>query len=91
MRKIREKCDDAGISYIFKDELIAADNEKRIAEGIEARSLGQTELGRVAAASGGRINGATVQIPTTGYHTRQETATLESVSAFLNLLQSIWK
>lgn len=51
-------------------------------------SLGRTELGRLVAATGGHLNGTTLQIPTTGYHTASETATLRSVGAALRLLSS---
>ena len=51
-------------------------------------SLGRTELGRLIAATEGRISGTTLQIPTTGYHTAQETASLASVRAAIRLLSS---
>jgi hypothetical protein len=50
--------------------------------------LGRTELGRLVVATDGTINGTTLQIPTTGYHTTEETASLESISAVINLLMS---
>ena len=51
-------------------------------------SLGRTELGRLVTATGGEISGTTLQIPTTGYHTANETATFRSVGAVLRLLSS---
>jgi putative aminopeptidase FrvX len=40
----------------------------------------------LAAATGGTINGTTLQIPTTGYHTANESASLESIRAAIRLL-----
>jgi hypothetical protein len=51
-------------------------------------SLGRTELGRLIAASEGRFSGTTLQVPTTGYHTVEETASLASVRAAIRLLLS---
>jgi putative aminopeptidase FrvX len=56
------------------------------ANRIKPLSLGRTELGRLVTATRGEINGTTLQIPTTGYHTTQETAAIASVKAALALL-----
>ena len=40
--------------------------------------------------SKGSIQGATLQIPTTGYHTVEETASIKSVKAILLILSSIY-
>jgi putative aminopeptidase FrvX len=45
-------------------------------------------LGRLIAATDGQITGTTLQIPTTGYHTTSETASLRSVAAVLRLLET---
>lgn len=79
---IRSRCEALGISYSFKDEWIERQNLLREKQG----SLGRTELGRLAFASEGLINGTTLQIPTTGYHTAEETASLASVQAAIGLL-----
>jgi hypothetical protein len=65
-----------------KDEWIERQNLLRG----KTSSLGRTELGRLVAASGGQINGTTLQIPTTGYHTASETASLTSIAAAIGLL-----
>jgi len=80
--EIARRCDELGISYTYKDEWIERQNLSRE----RPYSMGRTELGRLAAATGGLINGTTVQIPTTGYHTAQETASLSSVQAAIGLL-----
>ncbi|MGV2828396.1 hypothetical protein [Myxosarcina sp. GI1(2024)] len=50
--------------------------------------MGRTELGRLVAATEGQINGTTLQIPTTGYYTPNETASLSSIAAAIELLMS---
>ncbi len=77
-------CGRLGITHNYKDEWIERENRVRA----RPMSLGRTELGRLAAASGGHINGTTLQIPTTGYHTAEETASLDSVRAAIRLLRS---
>lgn len=81
-REIVSICDRLGITYSFKDAWIEAHN----AERPKPMSLGRTELGRLVAATNGMINGTTLQIPTTGYHTANETASISSVRAALRLL-----
>jgi putative aminopeptidase FrvX len=78
------KCQNMGISYTYKDAYIEAQNRERS----KPLSLGRTELGRLVAATNGQINGTTLQIPTTGYHTPHETAALSSVTAVIDLLMS---
>jgi putative aminopeptidase FrvX len=82
--EIEGRCRDLGISHTFKDAWIDAQNAT-LAKPV---SLGRTELGRLVAASGGYINGTTLQIPTTGYHTALETASLSSVRAAIRLLET---
>ncbi|MFD2257157.1 peptidase M42 [Luteolibacter algae] len=80
--EIAHRCDELGIKYSYKDEWIEERNQHKE----KASSLGRTELGRLAYASDGEINGTTLQIPTTGYHTAEETASLSSVQAAIGLL-----
>ena len=80
--EIESRCDTLGISHTFKDEWIERQNLLRG----KTSSLGRTELGRLVAASGGQINGTTLQIPTTGYHTASETASLASIQAAIGVL-----
>ncbi len=81
-RELRDTCAELGIETSFKDEYIERQNATRT----KPMSLGRTELGRLVTASGGTINGTTLQIPTTGYHTAEETASIASVRAALRLL-----
>ena len=75
--ELRYRCGELGISTMFKDAYVETQNINRD----KPLSLGRTELGRLAAATRGEINGTTLQIPTTGYHTAEETAALDSVDA----------
>jgi putative aminopeptidase FrvX len=83
-KEIEQRCIDLGIRYSFKDEWIEAQNKTREKQ----HSVGRTELGRLAAATDQQINGTTIQIPTIGYHTAEETASLDSVRAVLKLLRT---
>jgi len=85
-QEIQDLCAEMGISYSFKDEYIEEQNKILIAEGQTPRSIGSTEMGRIAKASDGAIDGTTIQVPTTGYHTLEERASRESCEAFMELL-----
>lgn len=82
--EIGERCAVLGITCTYKDAYVDALNETRV----KKLSLGRTELGRLIAASNGEVSGTTVQVPTTGYHTASETASLDSIRAALLLLGS---
>ncbi|MDH5553324.1 MAG: hypothetical protein OEX82_08330 [Nitrosomonas sp.] len=83
---IEDLCQNNSLSYLYKDRYVEADNELLVSRGEKPRSLGSTELGRIIAASNGLVDGTTIQIPTIGYHTMEESASVESVEAFLKLL-----
>lgn len=87
--RLKQICKDNSFSYIFKDEYIEEQNEKIVSQGGKAASLGTTELGRIVLASNGMVNGSTVQIPTSGYHTINEMATVEGCENFIRLLIAI--
>jgi len=74
------------INYHFKDAYL-----KNIMKqsGIKS-SLGVTELGRIIHATKGEINGTTLQLPTTGYHTVEETATKRSISCMIEILKQLY-
>jgi len=77
-------CDWLKFSYIYKDEWLA---------GQKSESVGSTELGRLItsanANANGKIQGATLQIPTSGYHTPQESTRLTSVFACIDTLRAL--
>lgn len=76
---------------IFKDEFIEAKNKRRLKKGEKELSLGRTELGRLIDATQGAVTGSTLQIPTIGYHTSNETATVRSVEMAIKLLRKVLK
>lgn len=82
-------CKSRSVSYIFKDRFVEEANTLRAAEGKKPLSLGRTELGRIVAASEGNVQGATLQIPTTGYHTPSETTSLAACRSFLEILAEL--
>ena len=83
---IEDFCQKTNISYLYKDRYVEENNERLVSLGKKPRSLGRTELGRIIAASNGLVDGTTIQIPTTGYHTMEESASKESVDVFIRLL-----
>lgn len=84
--RLRSLCEASKIPYLMKDEWVEESNAKRQAEGKKPAGLGSTELGRLVAGSGGAVNGATVQLPTFGYHGNRETTSRRAVSHLLSLL-----
>jgi putative aminopeptidase FrvX len=87
--RLYELCQQLSITTQFKDHYVEQTNKERISRGEEPASLGSTELGRIIAASNGLVDGTTLQIPSSGYHTMAETAPLASVAAFIQLLSSL--
>ena len=83
---LEELCVSLNISYSFKDAYIADYNK---AAGRDVLALGSTELGRITAASNGLVDGTTLQIPTTGYHTIEESASMQACDAFLELSMQV--
>ena len=82
-------CREEGLSYIFKDRYVEEANQQLIAQGEKPRSIGSTELGRIIASSNGLVDGSTIQIPTTGYHTMEESASWDAVAAFIQVLSRL--
>ena len=83
-QELAQRCEQLGFAYCYKDEYIQQQNEIKG----KSYSLGRTELGHLAVASEGSVNGTTLQIPTTDYHTVNETAAIVSVQAVIQLLQT---
>lgn len=84
--RLEQLCAENGIPIQFKDSYVDALNQQLQARGEPPQSLGSTEMGRIIAASGGLVDGTTLQIPTSGYHTMAEAAPRQSVQAFLYVL-----
>lgn len=79
-------CRENNIQYSFKDESIMQKNKILIAAGAKPHSIGSTELGRIITASNGLVDGTTIQVPTTGYHTTSESVSVESVEKYIRVL-----
>lgn len=88
-QRLADLCAELDYRVVFKDRYVDAQNEQLKARGESPKSLGSTEMGRIIAASNGLVDGTTLQIPTSGYHTLSETAPIPSVKAFLNLLTAL--
>jgi hypothetical protein len=87
--RLESLCRARGVICSYKDDYIARQNERLVAAGLKPRSLGSTEMGRIIAASNGLVDGTTLQIPTTGYHTMNEAAAIGACEAFITLLADI--
>lgn len=87
--QLQQICESLNYTCQFKDRFVEAQNAELSKRNEPTMSLGSTELGRIIAASDGLVDGTTLQIPSSGYHTMQETAPLRSVQAFLNVLSAV--
>lgn len=88
-KKLEDHCRELGISYSYKDAYIEENNRLAAAKGLSLQSLGSTEMGRITASSNGLVHGTTLQIPTTDYHTMEESASIDSCKAFLQVLMKV--
>ncbi|MDE1464047.1 peptidase M42 [Spartinivicinus poritis] len=82
-------CQQHNIEALFKDQYVEQNNTALVARGEAPNSIGSTEMGRIIAASNGLVDGTTLQIPTSGYHTMMESAPITSVNAFLHALKTL--
>ena len=90
LKELKKFCVKNKISYSYKDEFIKEKNIARVEQGLKPLSIGSTELGRIIQASNGNIQGTTLQIPTTGYHTVDETANILSIKAMIFILSKFY-
>jgi len=74
------------INFNFKDTYL----KNKMQKNKTVRSLGTTELGRLIFATKGEIQGTTLQIPTIGYHTVNETTTKRAVESMIKVLQKLY-
>jgi hypothetical protein len=82
-------CQKRGIAFSYKDRYIEQQNKVLERQGQKPHSLGSTEMGRIISASNGLVDGTTLQLPTTGYHTTGETAAIAACNVYIGLLQSL--
>lgn len=88
-QKVAQLCESLDIEFTFKDQYITTLNQEASMKGQSQMSIGRTELGRITANSKGLVHGTTIQIPTTGYHTMNETASIKSVKAFMEVIKHL--
>jgi len=84
--KIKKIVIENGINYHYKDAYL----ENIMTSNGTKGSLGVTELGRIIDATKGEIQGTTLQIPTIGYHTVEETTTKKSIDTMLLILSKLY-
>jgi len=90
-KKLIKICRKNKIKYDYKDRYIKEKNKQIMLDGgAVSGSLGSTELGRLIVASKKSIQGTTLQIPTTGYHTVDETAAISSVTDAIDVLMKLY-
>lgn len=90
LKQLKNFCHKNHIDFSCKDTFIQEKNKVRKEKDLPLLTLGSTELGRIILESRGDIQGATLQIPTTGYHTVEETASIKSVKTVLHILSSLY-
>ena len=90
LKQLKNFCHKNNIPFSCKDTFIQDKNKIRKEKGLSLLTLGSTELGRIVMESKGTIQGTTLQIPTTGYHTVEETASIKAVKAILHILSSFY-
>lgn len=63
--------------------------KKKIPYDFKPNDTGNTELGKLTKETRGKINGATLQLPSTNYHTTYETTTKESLSNYYRVIRRL--
>ncbi|XBQ15214.1 MAG: hypothetical protein ABL308_09620 [Oceanicaulis sp.] len=84
--RLEKAASTAAAPIIFKDSFIERENDVRARRGQPPKSMGLTELGRIAKDSSGGYTGATLQIPTFNYHSNNESTTPRALTAFARTL-----
>ncbi len=87
--QVQRLCENHRIRYAYKDRFIEEQNRELQAGGQPVLSLGSTELGRITGAANGLVQGTTIQVPTTDYHTLKESVSIDAVRGFLELLSRL--
>ena len=90
LKQLKNFCHKNEINFSCKDTFIQEKNKVRKEKNLPLLTLGSTELGRIVMESKSSIQGATLQIPTTGYHTVEETASIKAVKSILYILSSLY-
>ncbi|MFP4519679.1 MAG: hypothetical protein ACLFQ5_09495 [Oceanicaulis sp.] len=89
VRRLESAASGGGAPIIFKDSFIERENDARARRGQSPKSMGLTELGRIARESDGRYTGATLQLPTFNYHSNNESTTPRALTAFVRTIAAV--
>jgi putative aminopeptidase FrvX len=84
--KIKNIAIEEQIRYHFKDAYL----KNKMSQTNTKKSLGTTELGRLIKATKGQIQGTTLQLPTIGYHTVNETTSIKAVESMIKVLKKLY-
>ena len=82
VKTLAKTCEDLALPYQIKDMYL-------LAQGKEIDELGSTELGKLILRTDGRWNGATIQVPTTMYHTSNETTSHIAIEHYYRMLEGV--
>ncbi|MCA9460309.1 MAG: hypothetical protein KC550_07220, partial [Nanoarchaeota archaeon] len=86
---LRKGDENGNFNLELVKELENITNKNKIPTYYKPSNTGMTELGRISSTSKGKYNGATIQIPTTNYHTTYETSTIESLENYYKIIKEI--
>lgn len=87
-KQVHQICEQLNFTSQYKDLYVEQKNQERVVRGEQPASLGSTELGRIISASNGLVDGTTLQVPSSGYHTMNETVAKTSVMAMIEVLKT---
>ncbi len=91
VEELAQTCERVGVPYEYKDAYMERRNAEREAAGENRLSIGSTELGRLITATEGEITGATIQLPTFGYHSNSETTSTKAIEHVMRVLGEVLK
>ena len=86
IKSLKEKCEKENIAYEFKDEVLM-EKHSDLPEEEAIKKIGKTDLGKIIEITDGRYNGATIQLPATGYHTNHETTSINAIENYYKALK----
>ena len=78
--------ENGGFDTQLVEEMKSIVENNNIAYDFKPSFMGKTELGHVSTHTNGKINGATLQLPTLNYHTSHENCTLLSLENYAKIL-----
>lgn len=89
VKEMSDICQRENIDFEFKDVVIENMNKILEEQGEEPKKFGHTELGRLVENTNGKLNGVTIQLPSTNYHTNEELSSKKALENYYRLLKGI--